>query len=103
MNYELMTEFQNAPGKNKIKGVPVEDDARQQLIITAKMPFIFKHYCRGAGCAFVATTIGSVILTKARDFGSGRRWAWDIGCGMNALRTSLTALDSSRKIWRNWW
>ncbi len=42
MNYELMT-TQNAPVKMWTKGVPVEDDARQQLINTAKMPFIFKH------------------------------------------------------------
>lgn len=51
MNYELMT-TQNAPVKMWTKGVPVEDDARQQLINTAKMPFIFKTYCRYAGCAF---------------------------------------------------
>lgn len=37
MNYELMT-TQNAPVKMWTKGVPVEDDARQQLINTAKMP-----------------------------------------------------------------
>ncbi|MCL7221120.1 RtcB family protein, partial [Escherichia coli] len=27
----------------RTKGVPVEDDARQQLINTAKKPIIFKH------------------------------------------------------------
>ena len=42
MNYELLT-TENAPVKMWTKGVPVEADARQQLINTAKMPFIFKH------------------------------------------------------------
>ena len=42
MNYELLT-TENVPVKMWTKGVPVEDDARQQLINTAKMPFIFKH------------------------------------------------------------
>ncbi|VED00449.1 protein rtcB [Escherichia coli] len=42
MNYELLT-TENAPVKMWTKGVPVEADARQQLINTATMPFIFKH------------------------------------------------------------
>ena len=65
MNYELLT-TENVPVKMWTKGVPVEDDARQQLINTAKMPFIFKHIAvmpdvhLGKG-----STIGSVIPTKA--------------------------------------
>ncbi|EJF7993206.1 protein RtcB, partial [Escherichia coli] len=39
MNYELLT-TENAPVKMWTKGVLVEADARQQLINTAKMPFI---------------------------------------------------------------
>ncbi len=40
-------------GKNvNLKGVPVEDDARQQPINTAKMPFISNITAVGAGCAF---------------------------------------------------
>jgi len=64
MNYELLT-TENAPVKMWTKGVPVEADARQQLINTAKMPFIFKHIAvmpdvhLGKG-----STIGSVIPTK---------------------------------------
>ncbi|EBE6526133.1 hypothetical protein CT923_10535 [Salmonella enterica] len=91
MNYELMT-TQNAPVKMWTKGVPVEDDARQQLINTAKMPFIFKHIAvmpdvhLGKG-----STIGSVIPTKGAIIPAAV--GVDIGCGMNALRTSLTAAD----------
>ncbi|HHC4718259.1 TPA: RNA 3'-terminal phosphate cyclase [Escherichia albertii] len=64
MNYELLT-TENASVKMWTKGVPVEADARQQLINTAKMPFIFKHIAvmpdvhLGKG-----STIGSVIPTK---------------------------------------
>lgn len=91
MNYELMT-TQNAAVKMWTKGVPVEDEARQQLINTAKMPFIFNHIAvmpdvhLGKG-----STIGSVIPTKGAIIPAAV--GVDIGCGMNALRTSLTAAD----------
>ena len=91
MNYELLT-TENAPVKMWTKGVPVEDDARQQLINTAKMPFIFKHIAvmpdvhLGKG-----STIGSVIPTKGAIIPAAV--GVDIGCGMNALRTALTAAD----------
>ena len=74
MNYELMA-TQNAPVKMWTKGVPVEDEARQQLINTAKMPFIFNHVAvmpdvhLGKG-----STIGSVIPTPVRLF--RLRLAW---------------------------
>jgi len=54
-------------------GVPVEDDARRQLMNTAKMPFIFKHLA----------VMPDVHLGKGVD----------IGCGMIAARTSLHARD----------
>lgn len=72
--------------------MPVEADARQQLINTAKMPFIFKHIAvmpdvhTGKG-----STIGSVIPTKGAIIPAAV--GVDIGCGMNALRTALTAAD----------
>lgn len=91
MTYETMT-TSNAPVKMWTHGVPVEDDARQQLINTAKMPFIFSHVAvmpdvhLGKG-----STIGSVIPTKGAIIPAAV--GVDIGCGMNALRTSLTAAD----------
>lgn len=91
MNYELLP-TENAPVKMWTKGVPVEADARQQLINTAKMPFIFKHIAvmpdvhLGKG-----STIGSVIPTKGAIIPAAV--GVDIGCGMNALRTALTAED----------
>lgn len=96
MNYELLT-TENAPVKMWTKGVPVEADARQQLINTAKMPFIFKHIAvmpdvhLGKG-----STIGSVIPTKGAIIPAAV--GVDICCGMNALRTALTAADL---IWQS--
>ncbi len=74
------------------QGVPVEDQAREQLINTSKMPFIYKwmavmpdvHLGMGA-------TIGSVIPTKEAIIPAAV--GVDIGCGMMAVQTTLTAND----------
>lgn len=42
-HYNLLEVANGKPIKLWTQGVPVEDDARKQLINTAKMPFIFKH------------------------------------------------------------
>lgn len=74
------------------QGVPVDDGARQQLVDTAKMPFIFRHLAvmpdvhLGKG-----STIGSVIPTKGAIIPAAV--GVDIGCGMMAARTTLTADD----------
>ena len=41
--YQLLEVANGKPIKLWTEGVPVESEARQQLINTAKMPFIFKH------------------------------------------------------------
>ena len=74
------------------QGVPVEDQAREQLINTSQMPFIYKwmavmpdvHLGMGA-------TIGSVIPTKEAIIPAAV--GVDIGCGMMAVQTTLTAND----------
>jgi tRNA-splicing ligase RtcB len=74
------------------QGVPVEDDAKEQLINTAKMPFIFKHLAvmpdvhLGKG-----STIGSVIPTHKAIIPAAV--GVDIGCGMIACKTTLSAQD----------
>jgi tRNA-splicing ligase RtcB len=66
-DYEVIAPEHARPIKLWTQGVPVEEEARQQLIDTAKMPFIFKHLAvmpdvhLGKG-----STIGSVIPTKER-------------------------------------
>ncbi|WP_380179989.1 RtcB family protein [Kalamiella sp. sgz302252] len=74
------------------EGVPVEPEAREQLLNTAKMPFIFRHLAvmpdvhLGKG-----STIGTVIPTKGAIIPAAV--GVDIGCGMIAVRTSLMARD----------
>lgn len=91
-DYELLASQNAAPVKMWTQGVPVEPEARQQLLNTAKMPFIFKHLAvmpdvhLGKG-----STIGSVIPTKGAIIPAAV--GVDIGCGMIAVRTSLLAGD----------
>lgn len=92
MSYQLQEVENGKPIKMWTEGVPVEDAARQQLMNTAKMPFIFKHLAvmpdvhLGKG-----STIGSVIPTRGAIIPAAV--GVDIGCGMTAVRTSLTATD----------
>lgn len=80
------------PVKAWIKGVDLEDKAREQILNVATMPFIHKHVAImpdahwGFGC-----TIGSVIATQGAIIPSAV--GVDIGCGMMAVQTSLTASD----------
>ncbi|MDF3031501.1 MAG: rtcB [Moraxellaceae bacterium] len=88
--------WQPAPKGRPIKmwtsGVPVEDEARKQLANIAQLPFVFRHVAvmpdvhLGKGA-----TVGSVIPTKGAIIPAAV--GVDIGCGMIAARTSLTAKD----------
>ncbi|TIH07033.1 RtcB family protein [Pseudomonas leptonychotis] len=90
--YNLLEVANGKPIKLWTQGVPVEAEAQQQLINTAKLPFIFKHLAvmpdvhLGKG-----STIGSVIPTQGAVIPAAV--GVDIGCGMMAARTSLTASD----------
>ena len=89
-------EFQHVPGGVPIKmwtrGVPVEDEAREQLSRAAKMPFIFKHVAAMPDVHVgIGATVGSVIPTKGAVIPAAV--GVDIGCGMMAARTSLMAHD----------
>lgn len=75
-----------------VDGVQVEDQARAQLDNMAAMPFIHKHIAimpdvhwgMGATVGSVIPTIGAIIPAAV---------GVDIGCGMMAHRTTLTASD----------
>jgi tRNA-splicing ligase RtcB (3'-phosphate/5'-hydroxy nucleic acid ligase) len=90
--YELIRSEGGTPIKAWVKGVQLEDAARQQLINASKLPFIHKwiaampdvHYGIGA-------TVGSVIPTKGAIIPAAV--GVDIGCGMMAVQTSLNAKD----------
>ncbi len=81
-----------APIKAWTRGVPVEDAARRQLFNIAALPFIHHHVAvmpdvhLGKGA-----TVGSVIATRAAIVPAAV--GVDIGCGMMAVRTTLTASD----------
>jgi tRNA-splicing ligase RtcB len=81
-----------APVKMWTHGVPVEAEAREQLARMARMPFIFRHLAvmpdvhLGKG-----STVGSVIPTRSAVIPAAV--GVDIGCGMMAAKTTLTASD----------
>jgi tRNA-splicing ligase RtcB (3'-phosphate/5'-hydroxy nucleic acid ligase) len=81
-----------APIKAWIEGVPVEDAARRQLFNIAALPFIHHHVAIMPDVHFgKGATVGSVIATKAAIVPAAV--GVDIGCGMMAVRTTLTAGD----------
>lgn len=72
------------------KGVPVEDEARRQLTNVARMPFVHSHVAAMPDVHFGrGATVGSVIATKGAIIPAAV--GVDIGCGMMAVQTSLTA------------
>ena len=90
--YEVMADKGGAPIKMWTEGVPVDDGAKDQLRKTAQMPFVYKWLSvmpdvhKGIG-----STVGSVIPTKGAIIPAAV--GVDIGCGMMAARTTLTASD----------
>lgn len=93
---ETTYEFHNVDGGVPIKmwtrGVPVEDQAREQLVRAARMPFIFKHVAAMPDVHVgIGATVGSVIPTCGAVIPAAV--GVDIGCGMMAARTSLMAHD----------
>ena len=99
MTHQILEVANGRPIKLWTEGVPVEDDARRQLMNTAKMPFIFRHLAvmpdvhLGKG-----STIGSVIPTRGAIIPAAV--GVDIGCGMMAVRTTLSAADLPTNLHR---
>jgi tRNA-splicing ligase RtcB len=91
-NHERIITPDAAPITAWIQGVPLEDEARAQLVNAARMPFIHRHIAVmpdvhkgiGATVGSVIPTIGAIIPAAV---------GVDIGCGMCAVRTSLAAAD----------
>jgi len=77
----------------KIWSDKVEDSAMEQIKNLAELPFVFKHVAimpdnhAGFGCP-----IGTVLATK--DVVIPSIVGVDIGCGMCAVKTSLTDIDT---------
>lgn len=89
---QILSNAERVPIKGFTEGVPVEQEALQQLKNLASLPFIYKHVAvmpdvhHGKG-----STIGSVIATKGAIIPAAV--GVDIGCGMMAVKTDLKASD----------
>ena len=89
--YKVIQE-NGAPIKAWIEGVALEDAARQQLVNVASLPFIHHHIAAMPDVHWgMGATVGSVIPTKGAIVPAAV--GVDIGCGMVAARTALTAND----------
>ena len=85
-------EGKRVPIKAWVDGVEFEDDARKQVQNVASMPFIFKHVAVMPDVHWgMGATVGSVIATTGAIIPAAV--GVDIGCGMIAQRTTLTASD----------
>src|SRR6218665_3929041 len=91
--FELLhAQGSTTPIKGWVRGVPLEPQAHEQLRNIASIPFVGPwvavmpdvHLGKGA-------TVGSVIPTRGAIIPAAV--GVDIGCGMNAVRTTLTAAD----------
>ena len=91
-NFDLHMAPGAAPIKMWTRGVPVDEKAKVQLANTAKMPFIHSHVAVMPDVHVgLGATIGSVIPTHKAIIPAAV--GVDIGCGMMAARTNLTASD----------
>jgi tRNA-splicing ligase RtcB len=80
----------NVPIKAWVDGVAFEDAARRQVENVASLPFVFQHIAVMPDVHFgMGATVGSVIATKGAVIPAAV--GVDIGCGMVAVQTTLTA------------
>jgi tRNA-splicing ligase RtcB len=90
--YQLTQPTNGVPIKSWTHGVPVEPDAMAQLSNIARLPVVHRwvaampdvHLGIGATVGSVIPTLGAIIPAAV---------GVDIGCGMMALQTTLTASD----------
>jgi tRNA-splicing ligase RtcB (3'-phosphate/5'-hydroxy nucleic acid ligase) len=83
---------QRVPIKMWTAGVPVEEQAMQQLRNVASLPFVHEHVAVMPDVHWgMGATVGSVIPTKGAIVPAAV--GVDIGCGMMAQRTTLVAGD----------
>ncbi|MCF7222270.1 RtcB family protein [Marilutibacter chinensis] len=92
-SFELLhAEGTTTPIKGWVRGVPLEEQAHRQLQNIAALPFVGPwvavmpdvHLGKGATVGSVVPTRGAIIPAAV---------GVDIGCGMAAVRTTLTAND----------
>lgn len=92
--YEVLDGTQQGAGIVKMwtRHVPVEEEAKRQLLNVSTLPFIHRHVAAMPDVHWgFGATVGSVIPTKKAIVPAAV--GVDIGCGMCAVRTTLTASD----------
>src|SRR5689334_11156102 len=88
--FEVFETAQGGRIKAWVKGVPIEDAARTQLENVAGLPFVHSHLAVMPDVHFGrGATVGSVIPTRGAIIPAAV--GVDIGCGMMAIETTLTA------------
>jgi tRNA-splicing ligase RtcB (3'-phosphate/5'-hydroxy nucleic acid ligase) len=89
---ELIETDGGVPIRAWVRGVQLEDAARRQLENVARLPVVFRHVAAMPDVHWgIGATVGSVIPT--RDAVIPAAVGVDIGCGMMAVETTLTASD----------
>ena len=91
--YEMLHAEGNAtPIKGWVRGVPLEDQARQQLRNITSLPFVGPWVAVMPDVHLgIGATVGSVVPTRGAIIPAAV--GVDIGCGMAAVRTTLRASD----------
>jgi tRNA-splicing ligase RtcB len=90
--YEVIGVEGGVPIKAWVRGVPIEEAASKQLRNVARLPFVHGwvaampdvHWGIGATVGSVIPTVGAIVPAAV---------GVDIGCGMAAVQTTLTASD----------
>ena len=91
-NYIELKSDRGVPIRAWVKGVVFEAQAERQLRNAAALPFVFRWIAAMPDVHMgLGATVGSVIPTKGAIIPAAV--GVDIGCGMAAIRTSLTASD----------
>ncbi|MEN6541678.1 RtcB family protein [Parvibaculum sp.] len=89
-NFNTISVENGVPIKAWTKGVPVDAAAEQQLRNVAGLPFVFHHVAAMPDVHWgMGATIGSVIATRKAIIPAAV--GVDIGCGMMATRTNISA------------
>jgi len=85
-------ESNGSPIKAWVKGIELEESALKQIRNTAELPIIHHHLAIMPDCHWgMGATVGSVIPTLGAVIPAAV--GVDIGCGMAAVQTTLTAND----------
>ncbi|MBK9170186.1 MAG: RtcB family protein [Bryobacterales bacterium] len=81
---------EGVPIKAWTKGVPLEEEARKQLLNAAALPIVYKWIAAMPDVHWgIGATVGSVIPTRNAIIPAAV--GVDIGCGMMAVRTDIAA------------